>query len=96
VAPPGFEQKYLGHRDANSSIAESLLSGFDKAWLSGVLAFLPASYAMIPDEVVNTFPHKGRKGCAAIGGTPEDVRQGIPNVIPDGSNALPVTLLAHN
>ena len=32
-APAGFEQKFLGPRDANSPIAESLLSGFDKARL---------------------------------------------------------------
>ena len=96
VAPPGFEQKYLGPRDANSPSAESLLSGFDKARLSGALPPLPATYAMIPDAVVNTFPHYGGKGCAAIGVTPEDVRQGIPNVIPEGFNSLPATLPAYN
>src|SRR5208282_1568015 len=36
-APAGFEQKFLGPRDANSPIAESLLSGFDKARVSGAL-----------------------------------------------------------
>ena len=39
---------------------------------------------MIPSDVVETFPHYGGKGCEAIGVTPEDVRQGIPNVIPEG------------
>lgn len=95
-APAGFEQKFLGPRDANSPIAESLLSGFDKARLSGALPPLPASYAMIPSDVVETFPHYGGKGCAAIGVTPEDVRQGIQNVIPDGFNSLPATLPAYN
>jgi phospholipase C len=95
-APPGFEQKYLGPRDTNSSAAENLLSGFDKARLSGALPLLPASYAMIPDDVVETFPHYGGKGCEAIGVTPEDVRQGIPNMIPDGFNSLPATLPAYN
>jgi phospholipase C len=76
VAPPGFEQKYLGPRDANSPFAESLLSGFDKARLSGALPPLPAAYATIPDDIVNAFPHYCGKGCAAIGVTPEDVRQG--------------------
>ncbi len=96
VAPAGFEQKYLGPRDANSPIAESLLTGFDKARVSGALPALPAVYAMIPDAVVDTFPHFGGKGCAAIGVTPEDVRQGIPNVIPEGFNSLPATLPAYN
>jgi phospholipase C len=95
-APAGFEQKFLGPRDANSPIAESLLSGFDKARLMGALPPLPAAYAIIPDTVVNTFPHYGGKGCAAIGITPEDVRQGIPNVIPEGFNTLPATLPAYN
>jgi phospholipase C len=95
-APAGFEQKFLGPRDANSPIAESLLSGFDKARLSGALPPLPASYAMVPSDVVETFPHYGGKGCAAIGVTPEDVRQGIQNVIPDGFNSLPATLPAYN
>ena len=36
---------------------------------------LPAAYATIPDDIVNTLPHYGGKGCAAIGVTPEDVRQ---------------------
>ena len=95
-APAGFEQKYLGPRDTNSPITDSLLSGFDKARVSGALPLLPASYAMIPSEVVETFPHYGGKGCEAIGVKPEDVRQGVPNVIPDGFNNLPSTLPAYN
>ena len=78
----GFEQKYLGLRDTNSAATDSLLSGFDKARVSGALPPLPGSYAMIPDAVVETFPHYGGKGCEAIGVTPEDVRQGVPNLIP--------------
>jgi phospholipase C len=70
-APPGFEQKYLGPRDANSAATDSLISGFDKARVSGALPPLPASYAMIPDTVVETFPHYDGKGCEAIGVTPE-------------------------
>jgi len=95
-APAGFEQKFLGPRDANSPITESLLSGFDKARLEGALSPLPAVYATIPDEVVNAYPHYGGKGCAAIGVTPEDVRQRIPNAVPEGFNALPATLPAYN
>jgi phospholipase C len=96
LAPPGFEQKYLGPRDANSPITDSLLSGFDKARVTGALPPLPASLATIPGDVVETFPHYGGKGCEAIGVTPENVRQGIPNVIPEGFNSLPSTLPAYN
>jgi phospholipase C len=94
--PPGFEQTYLGPRDQESPITASLLSGFDKARITLALPALPGSYAMIPDADIDSFPHYGGKGCAAIGVTPEDVRQGIQNVIPEGFNSLPVTLPAYN
>ncbi len=95
-APKGFEQKYLGPRDTPSPITDSLLSGFDKARVTGQLPPLPASLALIPNDVVETFPHYGGKGCAAIGVTPENVRQNIPNVIPEGFNSLPATLPDYN
>lgn len=94
--PAGFQQKYLGPRDTNSAITDSLLSGFDPARLSGESDPLPASYAMIPDSVVNAYPHFGGKGCKAIGVTPEDVSQGIVNKIPANFNTLPSTLPAYN
>ncbi|MEH1927501.1 phospholipase C [Nostoc sp.] len=89
--PPGFEQKYLGPRDINSPITDSLLSGFDPKRLLGISPPLPASFAKIPDSVVNTLPHYGGQGCRAIGITPEDKRQGIVNKIPKGFNPLPST-----
>ena len=67
-----------------------------KARVSGALPPLPASLALIPSADVETFPHYGGKGCAAIGVTPENVRQNIPNVIPAGFNALPATLPDYN
>ncbi|MEH2196473.1 MAG: alkaline phosphatase family protein [Nostoc sp.] len=94
--PPGFKQKYLGPRDINSPITDSLLSGFDPKRLLGVSPPLPASFAKIPDSVVNTLPHYGGEGCSAIGITPEDKRQGIVNKIPQGFNALPSTYPAAN
>lgn len=94
--PPGFQQKYLGPRDTNSPITDSLLSGFDPARLRGELPPLPASYAIIPDNIVNTFPHYGGQGCKAIGIVPEDKRQGIVNQIPANFNSLPSTLPAYN
>lgn len=94
--PPGFEQKYLGPRDTNSPITDSLLSGFEPSRLRGEVPTLPASYAMIPDNVINSFPHYGGDGCAAIGVTPEDKRQGIASPAPAHFNALPSTLPAYN
>jgi phospholipase C len=94
--PAGFQQKYLGPRDTNSIITDSLLSGFDPGRLRGEVPPLPASYAIIPDSVVNTFPHYGGAGCRAIGVTPEDVRQEIVNPLPPNFNTLPSTLPIYN
>jgi len=95
-APAGFQQTHLGPRDTNTKITDSLLSAFEPARLEGWLPPLPGSYAMIPDSVVNSLPHYAGKGCAAIGVTPEDVRQGIVNTIPANFNSLPSTLSAYN
>ena len=95
-APAGFEQKYLGPRDTPSAVTDSLLSGFDKARVTGALPPLPGSLAIIPSDVVETFPHHGGKGCEAIGVTPENVRQNIPNPLPEGFNTLPATLPDYN
>ncbi len=96
LGPPGFEQKYLGPRDINSPITESLLSGFDPKRLLGASPPLPASFAMIPENIVNTLPHYGGHGCKEVGIVPEDVRQGIVNHIPVGFNPLPGTYPALN
>jgi phospholipase C len=55
-----------------------------------------SDYAMIPESVINTFPHYGGKGCSAIGITPEDQRLGIVNTIPPNFNTLPSTLSKYN
>jgi phospholipase C len=95
-APAGFHQKYLGPRDANSEITESLLSGFDKARVTGTAAPLPASYAEIPESVVDSFPHYDGEGCKAIGVTPEDLRLNLVNPPPPGFNSLPALLPKYN
>ena len=94
--PPGFEQKYLGPRDTNSPITDSLLSGFDPKRLSGEAPPLPPEYAMIPNSVVNTFPHYGGKGCQAIGIAPVNKAQETSAGIPAGFNTLPSTLPTYN
>jgi phospholipase C len=94
--PAGFHQKYLGPRDINSPITDSLLSAFDPARLSGAAPILPGAYAAIPDDVVETLPHYGGHGCQAIGMTPEDVLQGITTTVPPGFNSMPSTLPYYN
>ncbi|HUB63304.1 MAG TPA: alkaline phosphatase family protein, partial [Methylocella sp.] len=89
--PGGFVQNYLGPRDINSPVTDDLLSAFDPKRLLGLEPLLPGSYASISAEVVNTFPHYGGQGCAALGITTEDRRQGIANTIPPGFNPLPTT-----
>ena len=70
--PANFQQKHLGPRDTNSPITDSLLSGFSPMRLKGQASPLPASYAAIPDNVVESLPHYAGKGCSAIGVTPTD------------------------
>ena len=94
--PPGFEQRYLGPRDTNSPITDSLISAFEPARLRGLAAPLPAAYAAIPDDIVGHLPHYGGRGCAAIGVIPEDHRQGIATVVPRGFNPLAATLPQYN
>ena len=96
AGPGGFEQRYLGPRDLNAPETDDLLSAFEPRRLSGELPPLPGSYAAIPDEVVAALPHYGGKGCAAIGVTPEDRRQGVATRVPERFNTLPVTLPAYN
>ena len=91
LGPVGFQQKHLGPRDINSSISESLLSGFDPQRLLGNSRALPPSLAMIPDNIVSSIPHYGGQGCREIEVVPEDIQQGISNVLPMGFNPLPST-----
>lgn len=107
-APSGFQQKYLGPRDTNSSITDSLLSGFSPSRLSGKAAILPGSYAAIPSATVESYPHYSGAGCSTIGVTPTDANltntipgtgatSGSPNSYSPGPfNTLPSTLPAYN
>jgi phospholipase C len=94
--PEGFHQKFLGPRDTNSAITDSLLSGFSPKRLRGEAPPLPADYAMIPKDVLWSLPHYGGQGCKAIGVTPEDQRQHISAPPPANFNTLPATLPAYN
>jgi phospholipase C len=92
--PAGFEQKYLGPRDTNSPITDSLLSGFSPRRLAGFAEPLPASYVTIPSETLYDLPHYGGKGCSAIGVTP--VSPSVSDTPPANFNTLPSTLPAYN
>ena len=95
--PAGFQQKYLGPRDINSSITDSLLSGFDQNRLQGITPPLPASLATIPASVVDSFPHYGGNGCQQIGITPVlPPGQTQDFAPPTGFNPLPATVPANN
>ena len=96
AGPGGFVQRHLGPRDINTPQTDDLLSAFEPERLSGAMPPLPASYAMIPDAVVDALPHFGGHGCAAIGMTPEDQRQGIRTEAPAHFNTLPSTLPGYN
>jgi phospholipase C len=94
--PEGFVQNHLGPRDISSEVSGDLLSAFDPKRLLGLEPPLPGSYAMIPEEAINSFPHYDSHGCEKLGITPEDRRQGIQNVVPRGFNPLPATYPAGN
>jgi phospholipase C len=95
-AGANFQQQYLGPRDINSAITDSLLSGFDPKRLLGISPPLPASLAQIPANVVTTLPHYAGNGCSAIGMTTTDRQQGITNVVPAGFNPRPDSYPANN
>ena len=97
--PADFQQMYLGPRDTNSPITDSLLSGFSTLRLQGQKPPLPPTYAIIPQEKIWALPHYGTNGCATIGVTPTDAN--LPQKIPgkgtsDPFNTLPSTLPAYN
>ncbi|MEO6990639.1 MAG: alkaline phosphatase family protein [Candidatus Baltobacteraceae bacterium] len=70
------EKPYLpqGPRDGNPALTD-LLGGFDAARLSGTAAPIPASYAIVPDDVVSTFP--AAMSCQSLGITPVTVPGGL-------------------
>jgi phospholipase C len=60
--PPGFEQKYLGPRDEESPTTASLLSGFDKARITGALPPLPAPMRRFPRLTLIRFRTMAARG----------------------------------
>ena len=86
-----FQQSGLGPDDALTDNVTDLLGAFDPARLSGKVPPLPAAYAMIPADVVNTLPQQSGYGCKDVGIVPVDIARKIPNAIPADFNPRPRT-----
>ncbi len=84
-----YGQKDLGPADDKVEGVGDLLSGFDNLRLLGKRRPLPADYAIIPEPVIESFPHMNGQGCHALGITPTDF--GKPNPIPAYFNPRPDT-----
>jgi phospholipase C len=84
-----FAQAYLGPADDITPGIGDLLSAFDPARLSGKAKPLPASYAITDN--IGAIPPDNNQGCAAIGITPVDIQQKLPNHIPADFNPRPKT-----
>ena len=90
--PAGFQQQYLGPRDINSPVTDSLLSGFDPKRLLGISPPLPNTYAMVdPKYLTQASLPLASNGlsCKALNFTP--VAPASDNVVPAGFNPLPGT-----
>ncbi len=90
--PAGFQQQYLGPRDINSPVTDSLLSGFDPKRLLGISPPLPNTYAMIDPKYFTQanlpFASNGLS-CKSLNFTP--VAPASDSVVPNGFNPLPGT-----
>lgn len=78
-----FDDKVSGITD--------LVSAFDPARLSGKAAPLPASYAVIPDELIGDIAKQSQLGLSWAGVEPTDYAQGIVNSVPTDFNPRPGT-----
>ncbi len=82
--------KNEGPTDANPLVS-GLLNAFDPARLAGTAAPLPASYAMIPQSLIETQPSELHYGLRQVGVLPTDYAKGIVNRIPADFNPRPET-----
>ncbi|HEV8073095.1 MAG TPA: alkaline phosphatase family protein, partial [Opitutaceae bacterium] len=81
----------LGPADALTPDITDLVGAFDPARLNGTAAPLPASYVMIPENLVQVLPSTSGYGCRELGIVPVDRVLGIKNKIPDDFNPRPKT-----
>jgi phospholipase C len=81
----------LGPADALTPDITDLAGAFEPARLSGAAAPLPASYVMIPENLVQVLPSTSGDGCRELGIIPVDRALGIKNQIPPDFNPRPKT-----
>jgi phospholipase C len=81
----------LGPADALTPDITDLVSAFDPARLDGTAAPLPASYVMIPEDLIHVLPPTSGYGCRELGIVPVDRALGIENKIPSDFNPRPKT-----
>ena len=72
-----YGQANLGPADDQVAGVGDLLTAFDNARLTGASPILPASFAEIPQTIVETLPHAGAQGCRALQITPTDTVNGV-------------------
>jgi phospholipase C len=84
-----FGQSYLGPADDKTPGVGNMFSAFDDARLSGNAAPIPASYAYIPQALINTFPQVGGNGCRVLNIQPTDF--GMTNPVPTDFNPRPAS-----
>ncbi len=82
-----FGQAYLGPADAGVPGVGNMFTAFDNNRLMGKVAPLPASYAEVPENLVNSFPQLGNNGCRVLNIQPTDFGQ--PNPVPADFNPRP-------
>ncbi len=82
-----FGQTYLGPADNGVPGVGNLLSAFDNNRLSGLTPPLPASYAIIPQNLYGIIPQYQNRGCQILNIEPTD--NGLPNPIPVDFNPRP-------
>jgi phospholipase C len=71
---PNGPQTNLGPNDGEG--VGDMLEAFDTARLQGRAAPVPASVAMIPEQIVKSLPHYGGAGCSTLKITPTDYPHG--------------------
>ncbi len=82
-----FGQAYLGPADSGVSGVGNLFSAFDNNRLLGTAPVIPASYAEVPENLVNALPQLNNNGCAVLNIQPTD--HGMPNPVPADFNPRP-------
>ncbi len=82
-----FGQPNLGPADDKVAGVGNLFSAFDNNRLLGTAPALPASYAEVPENLVNTLPQLGGNGCRVLNIQPTDFGQ--PNPVPADFNPRP-------